>query len=67
VAGTDSLGAPIRLGGGGSVDYLVEFRLVGAVIFWTLRNAQAERYGVVPGFEMARALQRYGVKWEFTN
>lgn len=67
VAGSDSTGAPVRLGGGATVDYLVEFRLVGAVIFWTLRNSQAERYNAVPGFEMARALQRYGVRWEFTN
>lgn len=67
VAGVDSSGADLRLEGATTVDYLLEVRLVGAVLFWTLRNAQIEQYSVVPGFEMPRGLQRFGVRWEFTN
>ena len=37
------------------------------VLFWTMRNSQLERYDVVPGFEMPRGLQRFGVRWEFAN
>ncbi len=67
VAGLDQAGAELRLEGATAVNYLVEFRLVGAILFWTLRNPQLERYAVVPGFPMARGLQRFGVRWEFTN
>ena len=67
VMGADSAGTAIGLDGHGSLDWLVEVRLLGAVIYWTLRNSQLERYEVVPGAELARSLQRYGVRWEFTN
>jgi hypothetical protein len=67
VMGRDAAGAPIVLDGNGSVDWLVELRLLSAVIYWTLRNARVERYEVVPGAPMARANQRYGIRWEFTN
>ena len=43
------------LDGHGTVDWLVELRLLSAVLFWTLRNSQVERYEVVPGALMARA------------
>jgi hypothetical protein len=67
LAGHDTTGADVRLLGATTVDYLLEIRLVGAVLFWTLRNAAAERYGSLPGFDVARSLQRFGVRWEFTN
>ena len=67
VMGTDSTGAVIRLAGHGAVDWLVELRLLDAVLYWSLGNAQIERYETVPGALMARAAQRYGVRWEFTN
>ena len=67
VMGRDAAGAPIALDGHGTLDWLVELRLLSAVIFWNLRNSQVERYEVVPGAPMARANQRYGVRWEFTN
>ena len=67
VMGNDAAGAPVGLEGHGTVDWLVELRLLGAVVYWTLRNSQIERYQLVPGVPMARALQRYGVRWEFTN
>lgn len=67
VMGADSTGSAIGLDGHGTLDWLVEVRLLGAVIYWTLRNSQLERYELVPGAQMARSLQRYGVRWEFTN
>ena len=67
VMGADSTGATIPLDGHGAVDWLVEVRLLTAVIYWSLGNAQVERYQTIPGALMARASQRYGVRWEFTN
>lgn len=67
LAGRDGAGNDIRLLGATHYGFLLEMRLVGAVMFWTLRNAGAERYDVVPGFAQARAAQRFGVRWEFTN
>jgi hypothetical protein len=67
VMGTGAGGTPIALDGHGTVDWLVELRLLGAVIYWSLGNSQVERYETVPGAPMARASQRYGVLWQFTN
>ena len=67
VMGADSTGSAISLDGHGAVDWLVEVRLLNAVLYWSLGNAQVERYQTVPGALMARASQRYGVRWEFTN
>jgi hypothetical protein len=65
--GRDGSGNDIRLLGATTYSYMLEIRLVGAVLYWTLRNAGVERYQLVPGFDQVRALQRYGVRWEFTN
>jgi hypothetical protein len=65
--GADSVGAPIVLKGATVLDWRIEMRLVGAVIYWSLRNGRAERYALLPGLSMPRTLQRYGVRWEFTN
>jgi hypothetical protein len=67
VMGRDATGATVPLDGHGTGDWLVELRLLSAVIYWNLRNSQVERYQLVPGALMARAAQRYGVRWEFTN
>lgn len=67
VAGKDSTGNVLVLHGATTVDYLLEIRLVGAVLFWTLRNAAVERYDLLPAYELGRSLQRFGVRWEFTN
>lgn len=66
-AGIDAGGNPIALEGATVVNYRVEFRLVGALLYWTLINPNLERYAVLPGFPMARSLQRFGVRWEFQN
>jgi len=65
--GADASGAPIVLKGATALDWRLEMRLLGAALFWTFRNADIERYYVVPGAFMPRAIQRYGVRWEFTN
>ena len=67
VAAFDSSGNEIRLLGATSYNYSVEIRLVDAVLYWTMRNAGASRFSLVPGFQQGRALQRYGIRWEFTN
>jgi hypothetical protein len=65
--GVDSGGSPVLLKGATVLDWRLELRLLGAALFWTFRNADIERYYVVPGVFMPRVLQRYGVRWEFTN
>jgi hypothetical protein len=65
--GADATGAPILLKGATVLDWRFELRLLGAALFWTFRNANVERYYLVPGVFMPRVLQRYGVRWEFTN
>jgi len=67
VMGADSGGTLIRLDGHGTLDWLAEVRLLGAVLYWSFTNSQLERYETVPGAPMARGTQRYGVRWEFTN
>ncbi len=65
--GADTLGNPLLLKGATVVDWRLEMRLLGAALFWSFANAQAERYSILPGLSMPRAKQRYGVRWEFTN
>lgn len=67
VAGADSTGALLALPGQLIFNVHIQFRLVGAMIFWTLRNTQITRYELLPGFEMPRSQQRFGIRWEFTN
>ena len=67
VAGFDGTGAPIKLPGRTIYSTHVQFRLVGALLFWTLRNALRDPYSHLPGFELPRSFQRFGVRWEFTN
>jgi hypothetical protein len=49
------------------VSTLVEIRIVNAVISWQFRNIIGIRYATVPGFEMPRPTNVYGVRWEFWN
>jgi hypothetical protein len=65
--GVDSTGGRVELKGATVLDWRLELRLLGAALFWTFRNADVERYYVVPGVFMPRVMQRYGVRWEFTN
>jgi len=65
--GVDGSGAPVRLPGAMVFDWRAEMRLLGAALFWTLRNARNEQYALIPGVPMPPVAQRYGVRWEFTN
>jgi hypothetical protein len=67
MAGLDTNGVAIAVPGSSVWSVHVQFRLVGAIIFWTWRNTQLRHYFLVPGFDMPRSLQRFGIMWEFTN
>ena len=45
----------------------LEIRLVSAVAFWQFRNVVGEQYEIVPGYEMPRQGNLYGVRWQFWN
>jgi hypothetical protein len=67
IAGFDSAGTAAAVAGRSIVNLYFGLRLVGAQIFWVMRNSQRERYSVIRGFDLPRSLQRFGVRWEFTN
>jgi hypothetical protein len=67
IAGRDSSGNLVRLGGYTVWNYHFQFKLVGAVIYWTMRNALFKRYTLIPGYELPRGTSRFGIRWEFTN
>jgi hypothetical protein len=46
---------------------LVEIRILRGVATYQVRNILAENYQVFPGFFMHRALNIYGLRWEFWN
>ena len=46
---------------------LLELRLYDAVISWQYRNVTGEIYQVIPGFLAPRAINYYGVRWDFFN
>jgi hypothetical protein len=49
------------------VSTLLELRLYDASISWQYRNILGDVYAVVPGFQMPRLLNYYGVRWNFFN
>jgi hypothetical protein len=46
---------------------LLEIRIMRAVISYQIRNLAGELHQIVPDFYMPRALNLYGVRWEFVN
>ena len=46
---------------------LLELRLYDATISWQYRNVFGLIYNVVPGFTAPRAVNYYGVRWDFFN
>ena len=66
-AGATSGATLARLPGATVWNYHFQFRLVGAIVYWTMRNALFQRYALVPGFQSPRGISRFGVRWEFTN
>ena len=49
------------------VSALVEIRILRGVATYQVRNILAQNYEVFPGFFMHRALNIYGLRWEFWN
>jgi hypothetical protein len=62
----DSTGA-VRLPGYRLISTLIQFRILEAEVFWQLRNVMRERYRQVPGYQLPRQSNIYGVRWEFWN
>lgn len=50
-----------------AISTLFELRLYDAVISWQYRNILGEIYDIVPGFTAPRAINYYGVRWDFFN
>lgn len=50
-----------------TLDFRLEIRVQTAVISYQFRNTLQERYSQVPGFQMPRQTQFYGVRWDFWN
>lgn len=46
---------------------LLEIRIVNATLSYQLRNALGYQYEQVPGYEMPRTVNFYGVRWDFQN
>ncbi|HKY98234.1 MAG TPA: hypothetical protein VJL35_10295, partial [Gemmatimonadaceae bacterium] len=49
------------------VSALLEIRILRGVATYQVRNILAQNYEVFPGFFMHRALNIYGLRWEFWN
>jgi hypothetical protein len=47
--------------------FRLEVRIQTAVVSYQFRNVLQERYVLVPGFQMPRQTQFYGVRWDFWN
>jgi hypothetical protein len=50
-----------------AISTLFELRLYDAVISWQYRNVFGEIYSVVPHYTAPRAINYYGVRWDFFN
>ena len=46
---------------------MLEVRILNAVITWQYRNLLGTRYDIIPGYEMPKAANLYGVRWDFWN
>ena len=47
--------------------FKLEIRIQTAVVSYQFRNLLQERYQQIPGFNMPRQTQFYGVRWDFWN
>lgn len=50
-----------------SLDFRIEIRIQTAVVSYQFRNLLQEKYAQVPGFNLPRQSQFYGVRWDFWN
>jgi hypothetical protein len=49
------------------IAFKLEIRVATAVVTYQFRNLLQEKYAMVPGFNMPRQTQFYGVRWDFWN
>ncbi|MEO6527617.1 MAG: Plug domain-containing protein [Gemmatimonadaceae bacterium] len=57
----------VTVGDSRTIAFRLEIRIQTAVVSYQFRNVLQERYSLVPGFNMPRQTQFYGVRWEFWN
>lgn len=57
----------IRITGYRTISTLIQFKIVDAEVFWQLRNVMRERYRQIPGYQLPRQSNIYGVRWSFWN
>ena len=50
-----------------SISTLFELRLYDATLSWQYRNIMGAIYSEIPGFTAPRAINFYGVRWDFFN
>ena len=50
-----------------ALSFKLEIRVQSAVVSYQFRNLLQEKYSQVPGFNLPRQAQFYGVRWEFWN
>jgi hypothetical protein len=68
IGGYDAAGSPLDLPGATFWDAFVQVQLVDFVAFWNFRNMYNSKETYFPGLDyLKRAVQIYGVKWEFSN
>lgn len=58
---------PLRSSVYRTVGFLLEVRILRAVLSYQFRNVVGLPYEQVPGFQMPRQTNLYGVRWEFVN
>jgi hypothetical protein len=56
-----------RAGGYRVLSGLIEIRILQAVLTYQYRNFLVEEFVTVPGYQMPRQTQFYGVRWDFWN
>jgi outer membrane cobalamin receptor len=49
------------------LSFKLEIRVQTATVTYQFRNLLQEKYAMVPGFNMPRQTQFYGIKWDFWN
>ena len=50
-----------------TISTLMEIRILRAALTWEFQNVRLAQYERVPGFQMPRGVNFYGVRWEFLN
>jgi hypothetical protein len=57
----------VTVGDSRTIAFKLEIRVQTAVVSYQFRNLLQERFALVPGFNMPRQTQFYGIRWEFWN